>query len=513
MPIRIEGDIGFISQTKDVQSIQAYKDRQEAERFIREKILWLVPNWGCDRMGKCETCFASHMMQDARKRGYRKADKDFFEKAAALAKLPWKEVIITGGEPTLDTDLLSKTLEMVDPKMPVRIITNGEWILHDQRRRKIMSAVADSGRTVRMEISAHDEPDILKEKIEKLDDTIGYLYDAVYKNLSIGIQVRKQEVDYQKYTSILISLWQQNKFQFIEKRDVLGMGNVVENAGIKGAKTIMLYKLIEYTDRQKNLGVHLMPGRDGVRVVANHQAPYLSAEPTPADIIDPQDSTEEVVKSVINHYAVDQEAGKVFDETAIRYAEAAFRAKIPIQVDSLMDYQYLRRPRSVIDPERRYIELSTGLMDSYYKIISEHSSMSIDKFKEQILGGLSERIFSLIVSGKMMVNRFFTVPQHVAGLTSRDPIELAPIISDRVFDNISNYKDWRDTNQNSAAKSRNAGSYKIFKKELTEYEIFNSLNHLKFTDHLRILGLSENMLAEKVDKLFANNKAGSKSQL
>lgn len=177
----IEG--GFLEQIIDEPNLE------RTRRAVQDKTLWVVPNWNCNRVNKpCEICFATDIMADAREKGYQSASPDFFAKLMLLSRLPFKEVVIPGGEPTQNLELLRATLSSIDPQRRIRIITNGDWALREtakkgiSSREEVLSVIYASDRQVRVEISSHDSEDVFRRKLKILKGRV-----------ELGVQLRKEE--------------------------------------------------------------------------------------------------------------------------------------------------------------------------------------------------------------------------------------------------------------------------------------------------------------------------------
>lgn len=492
---RYSGQAALQFPDRTVQESRGVGEGGEKRKFPEGKILWLVPNWECNRFkghkSACKTCFAADVMRDAKVNGYQKAGEEFFENAKALALLPWKEVIITGGEPTQDIELLAKTLGVVSPEMQVRIVTNGDWIRDDKARQEVLSAVINSGKKVRIEVSAHDKPVVLIEKVNKLNGAIKEGGGEAGK-VSAGIQIRRQETDYSYIRENLISKYNPDDL-FIEERDILGMGEAVGNN--IPATLISLSKLMSYSDPEESLGVHLVAGKDGVRAVVNHETPYLSAQKTPADISSPQDSPDEVREKVLRYYSERKNRRRIFNEDAVSYAAVAFRSGVPINFDrfnfhssynygfySFETFHHSEDGCSNSETRQRYIDLNSRLVDSYYQSISEKSGIDKDKIKERILDGIVDRI----VGDSRYMNPYLSDPVtfKIAENLPVDPESLLSLILGELF--ISNPVTY-------------ISSFKSFSQMKDRDE---SSSNMGFYDQAQILGISPGLLKERVNRAF-----------
>lgn len=370
------------SQTTGIE-ISTVK-REEAESFIRNKMLWVVPTWVCNRDVKnspCAICFAKDAMHHARNNGYQNAQGDLLQKARALTKLPWKEVIITGGEPTMNPQLLEATLYSISPERNVRIITNGDWTLKKEQREKVLSVLGFHP-NVRVEISAHDPLEVFKRKIEELNSRV-----------KLGVQIRDGEglgpiekTDNSKKLAFARS----TEGLFVEVHKVLNLGQAATDQEQTGMSvSLNMRKLIGYSSRDRNVGTYLMPGPNGTRVVANHETPYL-VFPTPADIVDPTDNPEQVVEKIINFYATPTKGISL--NQIVSYAEAAFRNGIRIDFGEFF-------PSNVSINEEKLLVLR-NLADMQYKVLSEKEGVSVEKIKGLVTHAIAENLASVILAGE-----------------------------------------------------------------------------------------------------------------
>lgn len=415
---------------KDGKTFRISGDKgTEAGRVIRNKILWLVPNWNCNRNRKvCGVCFAADIMKDAADNGYQSAGNDFYEKAQVLTQLPWKEVIITGGEPTIDPQILGNTLGVIDPQRVVRIISNGDWILREDLRERVLDTIRSSGRDVQIDISAHDTFAGFRKKI-----------DALVGLVRFGVQLREEEQDNTSFTrkkDYLDDLVREGVLaaSAVEIHHTIEIGNAVRTKELStDSVRLNLQKLIGYSGRDENVGMYLLSGKGGARVIVNHETPYITT-PTPADIACPQDTADEVLEKVLDYYANPQGKGNVHSETVLAFAASAFRSGVPLDLNG---YSSVKDPMfkatseySLTARKTALITLSGLLMDSYYQIISEKSGIETDQIKKLVIQRLGNRFNALISSGHIPSLSALPVTWYIAREVPRSPDELADVILD-----------------------------------------------------------------------------------
>ena len=460
---------------------------KKAEKNIVSKTLWMVPNWECNRGKKpCRICFATDIMKDAKTNGYEKATSDFFTKTRLLSELPWREVVITGGEPTLDPQLLKATLSAIDPKKDIRIITNGDWILKENNREEIISLISSFNRQIQIDISTHDNWEILNQKISGLWD-----------RLPIGLQSRqKEDAEFSDEKNCHIRI-----FPEVEDHKVIRLGKVKSNRYVNDYVLLDLKKLISYS-KNRNQGIYLISGKNGARVIVNHETPYL-VNPTPADIANPKDSPQTVFDKVINFYAnFDSFPNKSdnldLDMQTIGYAKSAFKTGVPIDIYST-SYEF-RHSSFRYNPEikNRFIAQNRELMNSYYQALSETSNMSIPQIKELIAERIAVKMLEI---DKHFSTRCYYVLGYdslpltydIARSAPRTPASLAHMISKKLFP-------WEPVEEvdkeTSLIKNSHSSPYNAIMHDFFDYPDLDN-----FLDHLEILNITEKSIAEKLERL------------
>lgn len=392
----------------------------EARYIMEGKMLWLVPNWACNRAAKpCGICFASDVMRDAERNDYLHAKDDFFEKTAVISQFPWREVVITGGEPTQDSQMLRKTLQHIDPRRRVRIITNGDWVLDSARKEEILSIIYSYGLgRARVEISGHDSEAVLKRKVEALKGRV-----------RLGVQLRKEEgEDYEAKRAFV----RQNGGTFLEDHHVLGLGEIKQQESCnRSSKLLDLGKLVNYTHKENN-GVYLVVAKDGTRVIANHEVPYL-VHPTPADIVDLNDTPEVARRKILEFYAT------YFyreDRNETGYIEAAFRTGVPLELGRFFYPNYYCDRNLFLEAINEKKKWAKCLTDVYYGIVSELSGRSIGDIKSLVIKSIADRILNILnqkESGIILLPFFtpycsFSV-SAIAYAADREPESFAAVIS------------------------------------------------------------------------------------
>lgn len=384
--------------------------RSEAESLIKKKHLWLVPTWGCNRdetkdnRGICAICFAKDIMHHAGANGYKDPQADFYEKARALTKLPWMDVILTGGEPTLNRESLRETLSVIDPNSAVRIITNGDWLLKEDSKEEVVSIIKASGLDIKVEVSAHDPFEVFKRKIEGLSAK-GIKFGAQFRgneNVSlkeVGRDLRASLVDDFSKIALVESIGGS-----LESHRVLRLGQAARGAGEMRPVFLKLNKLIEYTDRYENVGVYLMPGQNGTRVIVNHETPYL-VFPTPADIVSPADSPERIVDKVVDYFASSSVSSDTLDDTAIAYAKAAFMAGVPLSFRGYeiqgADSENFEHYVGELGKREKgfFLDRARKLMNMYYELASEKFNIPVGRLRGLIAEKIAEHLLGLMKDG------------------------------------------------------------------------------------------------------------------
>lgn len=370
------------------------KDR-EAISYIKSKILYIVPSWICNRKkNPCEICFATDIMQSAETGGFQTATGDLLEKAKVLTTLPWKEVILTGGEPFEDSVLLKDTLDVIHPKRKVRIVSNGDWILDEAKRTEILQILKNSKLKIQIDISGHDKFDILRQKVLTL----------LKNEVRVGVQLRKEEENEYEENNHAHTLEFYKKLLFfedleeevaVETHHALKLGYANTNKDGQRSIGLELSKLIEYTGRDKNVGTYLIPGQGGTRVIGNHETLYLVYE-TPADIASPEDTPKIVLRKIIDFYATPPNDTMEFDDKTIDYALAAFKANIPLDVNSYeLDSRFLK---SEITPMiiSQFNGQTKKLMDGYYQAIAQKNNLSVDTVRQTVKNQLAKTFILLL---------------------------------------------------------------------------------------------------------------------
>ena len=401
----------------EIQILESDNSVEAARERIQTKILWLVPNWECSRPHPCGICFAQGVMADARNNGYLHASDDFFRKAQTLSSLPWREVILTGGEPTMNPYLLRSTLLSIDPQRKVRIITNGDWILEKDQREGVIWLIRESGRCVQVDISDHGSVISLSNKIE-----------ALRGKLHLGVQQRYGEHPDDRYGEKRRALI--NKFALTpEGHRVLGLGQPIKPD--ERVVVLRMEKLIRYTtDKERNVGTYLIPAKEGTRVIASHETPYL-VFPTPADIANPQDSPEDVLSKVMEYYSAPSRVPKdILDRETIAYAAAAFRASVPV---TLVYYELPKRLGG--DREPFSLKRLRNLMAVYYQVISEKSGESVKSLKSAVARSIVDKLLNTPPNKCAEIVQIIgtPVPIILAELVPSDEPSLAQAVADRLI--------------------------------------------------------------------------------
>jgi hypothetical protein len=307
-------------------------------------------------------------MRDSREHDYRDAKDDLFECVEKVSDLPWKEVILTGGEPTIFPSLLDRSLLAINPKRPIRIVSNGDWALRDGSRRRILSIIKASGRNVRMDISGHDDPETFERKIESL---VG--------EIPLGIQLREEETE--DFATKVAYLMERGLYDVLETHHVLGMGEAREGLDSGRAVRLELGRLYTYST-YRNIGAYIMRGRGGIRLVVNHETPYL-VEETPADLAKPGDTPDVILEKLICHYG-DNYFYPDIPGRKVQYARAAFRSGVPLNVAGLASYEP---------------EAACSLMGEYYNIVAENSDQDAETLREDLTRALAARIINIYGTG------------------------------------------------------------------------------------------------------------------
>lgn len=474
---------------------------KEACENVEDKTLWVVPNWDCNR-GKnpCSICFAKDIMDDAKAKGYQRASVDFFTKLTALSKLPFGEVIITGGEPTQDLELLEAALLSIHPERDIRIITNGDWILAEKTKEEVLAIIFSSKRQVRVDISGHDAFPVFQKKLKTLEG-----------KLSVGAQLRTGEgKDYYPKLSIAY-----NTGVIFEEHKILGLGqgkapqsttNYERNE--KDNILLKLKDIIKYT-KEKNQGIYLMAAQNGSRVVANHETPYLVV-PTPADLVNPDDSPRKVLKKAVGFYAKRHKASEelILDSEVAQYAAACFKTGVPISLEGYEAHKSKYVGFVPQDIKAEFVRQNKKLMVSYYQIISEISHIPVDELKKSIAQTLAQKIseMELLSSSKTytLTNLdFYPMTFAVAVAACRDSDSLTSAISkglwrtyrrtEHSFDKILTFANFNDP-------------FDAFMQSLYTWR------RKEFTDHLKVLDISPGEIASQLKTIVAERSQREKEQ-
>lgn len=415
-------------------------------------------------------------MHDAKEKGYQNAAPDFYDKTKALTQLPWKEVIITGGEPTSRPNQLKETLSSIDPDRKIRIISNGDWVLRDTKREKVLSVLHDSGREIQVDISAHDPLEIFKKKI-----------DALKGKVPLGVQLRREET--KDYVDKLQYLHSVGLDKMVEIHHVIDIGRETnQNHVDQSAVGLSLAQLAGYSNRLKNVGTYLMAGANGTRVVVNHETPYL-VEPTAADIAAPTETTDDLKRKLFHYYSgskadalkinaaadlvkgadyvttmrrlqtelrslVPEEAGPSEQEKRAKnrsYAVAAFKAGTPLEIEQGMWKNLGGLPKDERGRAMKELPVtlqdicySRALMEDYYNAMAEKSGLNVEQIKEKTTQKLAEQVVT-IVDGHQQIGVYPTpIPTHIAKEAPKDPDALAASIANHLFCPSLEYVDSKD---------------------------------------------------------------------
>jgi len=378
-----------------MQELETHK--AELEPVFNTKQLWLVPTWRCNRrLNPCSICFASQVMEDAERNGYQDASADFFDKVGLVSSLPWKDVVITGGEVTVRPAILEKTLTAIDPKRNIRIISDGDFALDDNWREFILDTISSSERKVRMEISCHDGEEALVVKLKQLSGRI-----------PIGVQFRTGESGSVFLTHINALF----PGIFIEQHRILNIGRATQHYDQSFARQLKLRKLIDYSGL-KNHGIYIVPGNGGTRIIANHEAPYLVGF-NPADICQPEDQPEETLRKIIDFYTNPpyKPVKLENDKQTLAYILASFNTGVPLELEIL---------DSLADPlvSKYKVNLYREVMAGYYQILAAKMGFSIEQIKVEMIAAIASQIIN---RGENEVAEIGFNPYPVVNLFAESP--------------------------------------------------------------------------------------------
>lgn len=174
---------------------------------------------------------------------------------------------------------------------------------------------------------------------------------------------------------------------FLEDHHVLAIGKTKGRTLSNGYNPVPidLKKLAGYTNKN-NMGVYLIAGDGGARVIANHEAPYL-VYPTPADLVNPSDTPPDVLRKTVDYFT-----DRIMDVDDIGFAVAAFKVGQPIiNLDVV-------RPRLHFHASDYFKEYDRvkgrvkRIMEEYYNVIAERSKLSIQDLKKVVADAIVARM-------------------------------------------------------------------------------------------------------------------------